>query len=340
MTNPVDNNIPNSAKPNRQQFGLPLLFYLTAVYATGLTLGPATIVLTTIVLLFWWLLFKNGGCSAALLLIAVFLLIGMLLPAVSQVREAARSTQCLNNIRQLTLAIHNYESSHSKFPSAKKRQADGSPPYSWRVEILPYVEEQALFDQYDFNEPWDGPNNIKLIDQIPYVFVCPSHHNNQGLTPYKVVADKGTAFEPGKPMGFAEVQDGTSNTLCVIEDFQNPVPWTKPTDLTVEQAIKALVPQPPHNVAHLRHDGFATTYLGSNVSLLDGSCHRVGPTIAPETVRGICLCDDGKFCDLNSLGQTFRVIHHEKYLALAVYVILLLLPGIFITRSRSTSQDT
>lgn len=338
MTRPADNDAPSPVEPVRQQFGLGALFYLTAVYATGLVLGPWTIVLTTLVLICWWLVSKYGGCSVAIILLVLFLLIGMLLPAVEQVREAARSTHCLNNIRQLTLAMINYESGKSKFPSAQISRTAGQPPHSWRVEILPYIECQSLYEQYDFDEPWDGPNNIKLLTQMPDIFACPSHRNSAGLTPYKVVADQGTAFEPGKTIGYAELEDGSSNTLCIVEDFANPVPWTKPADLTVEQAAKVLAPQDPLNVAHINEKGFATWYLGSNVSLLDGSTHLVGATVAPDIIRGACLCADGSLLDSYALGSSSEVIHYERYFALALYVILLLLPGIFITRSSNTAQ--
>ena len=336
MTDPVDNNVPHPAGPFRQQFGLGTLFYLTAVYAAGLVLGLWTIWVTTLVLFLWWLAYYRGARIVVFILIALFFLVGMLLPQVSNVREAARSTQCLNNIRQITLAMLNYESAHSKFPMAQTNHAQGKPSHSWRVEILPYLEYESLYDQYDFNEPWDGPNNIKLLTQMPKFYACPSHRNSGGLTPYKVVADQGTAFELGKTIGFADLEDGSSNTLCIVEDSTALVPWTKPSDLTIEQAVKVLACQDHRKVAHSDERGFATHYLGSNVSLLDGSTDGVGPSIEPDVVRGLCLRADGKLLDPNDLGESSQIIHYEMYFALIVYMALLSFPGILIWRSNLT----
>ena len=106
---------------------------------------------------------------------------GMLLPAVQVVRGAARKTSSLNNMRQLLLACHNYAAMRNSIPAAYSMDPQGKPLLSWRVHVLPYLEEQALYDQFKLDEPWDSPHNRKLIEKMPKVFENPSH-----------------LFEPGK----------------------------------------------------------------------------------------------------------------------------------------------
>jgi hypothetical protein len=92
---------------------------------------------------------------------------------------------------------------------------------------------------YDFNEPWTGPNNIKLESQCSWIWNCPSHdHGNK--TTYKLVNGAGTAFEVGKKLRFDDVRDGSSNTIALIEDISNPVSWLEPGDFTAEAAAKVL----------------------------------------------------------------------------------------------------
>jgi len=86
--------------------------------------------------------------------------IGMLLPAVGQVRKAARQTESLNNLRQMALASLNYESAHMKFPVDDEK-------FSWRVRILPFLEEGNLHDQINFDEPWDSEHNKKILAKTP-----------------------------------------------------------------------------------------------------------------------------------------------------------------------------
>ena len=113
-----------------------------------------------------------------LVVIAIIaMLVTLLLPAVQSARAAARRTQCKNNIRQLGLGIHNYESAHS----AQPKYHDTTSPYSWgkagrtwTMAILPFIEEQALYDLFDFTKRLNDPANAAATQQIVNVFVCPS----------------------------------------------------------------------------------------------------------------------------------------------------------------------
>ncbi len=93
------------------------------------------------------------------------------LPAAQASREAARRAQSVDNMKMVGLAFHNYRRAHGdRFPPAVLYGSDGKTPHSWRVALLPYIGRQELFNQYNFNEPWDGPNNHKLLDKIPSIY--------------------------------------------------------------------------------------------------------------------------------------------------------------------------
>ena len=160
---------------------------------------------------------------------------GLLLPAVQAARESARQMQSSNNLRQIMLAMHNYHDANGKFPAQAIAQGDGNPLLSWRVAILPYLGEQALYDQFHLDEPWDSEHNIALLEQMPEFFRNPSNPPSAGMTTYLVPMGKGVGLS-SEGLKLQEITDGTSNTLAVLDvDPQLGVPWTKPDDLDIRQ---------------------------------------------------------------------------------------------------------
>jgi hypothetical protein len=153
-------------------------------------------------------------------------------------RYGARRAQCTNNLKQIALAMHNYQSVYGTFPSAYVADRQGRPMHSWRVLILPFLEFQSLYDRYSFNEPWDGPNNIKLLNEMPQLFECPSHHATgpvpSTLTSYVVIRGPGTMFPGSKSVRLDQVTDGPDRTIMAVETANMHIPWTKPEDLDLD----------------------------------------------------------------------------------------------------------
>lgn len=137
-----------------------------------------------------------------------------------------------NNMRQIGLALHSYESAYGLLPPQTIRSADGKPLLSWRVAILPYIEQDFLYKQFKLDEPWDSPHNIKLLPLMPKVYLQPGQ-TNDGKTYYQVVTGKATGFPPQGQRRFTDFVNGTSNTIVVIT-AANAVPWTKPEDVPFE----------------------------------------------------------------------------------------------------------
>ena len=89
-----------------------------------------------------------------------------MLPSVAEARQAARQQQSTNNMKQLALAMLMYESDHKAFPPAidhTYKNGKSKYPHSWRIDVLPYLEQNALYNQYQFDEPWDSPTNKKVL---------------------------------------------------------------------------------------------------------------------------------------------------------------------------------
>jgi hypothetical protein len=168
-----------------------------------------------------------------------------LMDAVLQpVRDAAAQTQCTNNEKQIALAIHNYISStrpKAMFPPAYTTSKDGKPLLSWRVLILPYLEQEALYKQFHLDEPWDSPHNRPLIARMPEVFETPDSPSRPGTTRIRGFAGPGAMFEVRRRVQIADVTDGASNTI-MIATGRDAVPWTKPDELDVApgQPVPAL----------------------------------------------------------------------------------------------------
>ncbi|MCO6046789.1 DUF1559 domain-containing protein [Aeoliella sp. ICT_H6.2] len=163
---------------------------------------------------------------------------GFLLPALEASREAARRTQSMNNMKQLMLALHNYHAAYNHLPPAVvyEELPDGKRvARSWRVEILPYLEraDMGLSKEYRKDEPWDSEANLKVLAKIPDMFRSPSDDIASTNTSYFAITGPETMFYNEKGTRFAEVTDGLSNTIALVE-AKREVPWTKPVDIAYD----------------------------------------------------------------------------------------------------------
>jgi hypothetical protein len=152
-------------------------------------------------------------------------------PAKATEEEAAEHFKTSeNNLKQIGLAFHNYLATMGTWP-CNITSEDGKPLLSWRVVILPYIEQDNLYKTFNMDEPWDSENNKKLIEKKPDIYASPRVAlKNKAYTVYQGFAGDGTLFEPGKKLRIADITDGTSNTIMVVESSV-AVPWTKPVDL-------------------------------------------------------------------------------------------------------------
>ncbi len=144
-------------------------------------------------------------------------------------KAVAARRKSSNNLKQLGLAILNYESAYQFLPQ-NIADKNGKPLLSWRVHLLPFIEQQPLRQEFKQDEPWDSEHNLKLLEKMPDLFSSPRVTvKKKGYTPYLGFQGKG-AFFHGEKLTLASITDGTANTITIVES-SIAVPWTKPVDL-------------------------------------------------------------------------------------------------------------
>lgn len=192
-------------------------------------------------------------------------------PSIKAVRLRAINT---DNLRNIGIAMHTFHDAYKILPpQAICDKKTGKPLLSWRVAILPYIEQEPLYRQFKLEEPWDSAHNIKLLDQMPATYAAPLGEGKQkGSTFFQVFTGPGAMFElipnAKTPFGavgqrLAAIADGTSNTLMVVEGGK-AVPWTKPEDIPFSGMEKA--PVPP--LGGLSKEGFLTVFGDGSIQFI------------------------------------------------------------------------
>ena len=141
----------------------------------------------------------------------------------------------LENLRAIGIALHKYHADHGCFPPAVLIGPDGKTPYSWRVALLPYLGQRALYERYRRNEPWDSEANRGVLHQIPDVYRAPAEMTAKDDASYFAVTGPTTMFIGKEGVSIAEVSDRAGTTLMVVETRRS-VPWTKPVDILHDAA--------------------------------------------------------------------------------------------------------
>ena len=204
-------------------------------------------------------------------------LVAVLQPLLTHSRGAAVRAQSMNSLQQLGVALHNYHDDHKTFPPAASRDKQGKPLLSWRVHLLPYLEQDALYKEFHLDEPWDSEHNKKLIARMPAVFRGPNRKlTEEGKTPFLAPVGAVTVFTGGpKGIRITDITDGTSNTILLVEaDDEHAVIWTKPDDIKYDPK------QPQAGLAEHKPGGYVFLFA-------DGSVHLVPSTIDRKMLHAL-----------------------------------------------------
>lgn len=237
---------------------------------------------------------KSGVPTAlivVLVCVGVFFVCGgigtaLLLPAVQAAREAARRTECSNHLKQISLAMHSYHDTYKSFPPAYIADENGNPKHSWRVLLLPFLEQSLMHGRYNFDEPWNSPNNLAVTAVMPNVFRCPS--NPTGNSPgYMVITGPGTIFDGAEACRIAAITDGTANTLLVVEVDQTTVHWSEPVDIQLADFQRGFM-SPMPNCPGSHHPG------GMNAAFADGAVKFIHESTNPQVLSNLATKNDGQ----------------------------------------------
>ncbi len=234
---------------------------------------------------------------------------------IAKARAAARRTGSMNHLKQLALAFHNFHDAYGCFPPAAVIGPDGKPWHSWRVLLLPFIEELDLYKQYDFSQPWDSPKNLAVAEKMPAVFRDPAREGPPDtFADYAAITGDAAIFQPeavsmtsaddfpacltaGEKVGFASVTDGTSNTiLFATVDPARKIPWTKPEDLVLDDAFPGIGKPAGIGAIH--------PLEGAHVGLAafaDGSIQTLADSVDADTLRPFLTRAGGELVDRSLL---------------------------------------
>lgn len=216
-------------------------------------------------------------------LVVVMLIAVFFLPTTRNAREAARRSQCKNNLKQIALALHSYHDNYGAFPPAFTVDEAGQPLHSWRTLILPFVEQQALYELIDLSKPWNDPANSKAFEARVSVFCCPSTQLENNETTYFGVSGEHSVFFGNQSRQLADIKDGASDTLMVVEmPPESAIPWMMPQDagLAAIQKIRA-----SEKLAH--SEGF-------NFVRCDGSAQFLSSQVDDTVLQALVTIDGGE----------------------------------------------
>ncbi len=194
----------------------------------------------------------------------------------------------MDKVKTIMLALHNFHDAYRMLPPRDgARDKEGRPGLSWRVHILPFINQRALYKQFHLDEPWDSPHNKKLITTIPKPYVSGQIGTPPGHTTILAPVGEDTVFGGTKATRFSQISDGLSNTIALVQvKPEFAVPWTAPDDY----AFDAKAPG-----KGLQIDGKGQFLIG----MFDGSANRLRGEMSPETMRRLFRKSDGEAIDWN-----------------------------------------
>lgn len=272
---------------------LPIMVAALGVSVAGITLGLSKIYVeeTTSKRRDW---IASNLIAAALLYFLIFVVIPN---PHAHPPEAYRRTACRNNLKSIGLAMYNYHDDQMRFAPA----ASGSPLVSWRVTLLPYLDQRPTYDRYRPRLEWNSADNLPLANEKPSVFSCPSSYypkNSDGLwyTAYSMTTGAHSIGANLNGTKLGDITDGTSDTLLVVEACGAQIIWTEPRDVNIDS-------QPTGINLNGEHSGYSAGWLssyhahGTYVLLADGTVRFLSQSTDPTVLKKLATIDGGEQVD-------------------------------------------
>lgn len=188
-----------------------------------------------------------------------------------------------SNLQQVVQALNAYAADYGTYPPPTVFDKAGKPMHSWRVLLLPYLGEQALYATYNFDEPWDSNDNSTLLPRCPSVYRSPGSSENTCF----LITGQGTLFPASGPLGPAAIPDGLGTTLLVVES-DNPLnEWTKPLDIEIAKLNPTIGASGPNTIGG-NHSG------GAAAAFADGSPAWLADDLNPVLLQAVVSPDGGE----------------------------------------------
>jgi DNA-directed RNA polymerase subunit RPC12/RpoP len=183
--------------------------------------------------------------------------------------------QSAHNLQVIGSAVKGYQEANGAFPAQANYDSAGKPLLSWRVHLLPFLDQDKLYKEFHLQEPWDSEHNRRLVERMPDVYRSNPSLALAGKTTYLGPVNAACFFSGApKGLGVADISDGPENTIAVVDaDDSRAVPWTKPEDL-------------PYDPAQPR-SGLAARYGGYLALFADGRVHTLPENTPEDTLKGL-----------------------------------------------------
>ncbi|MEX2560939.1 MAG: DUF1559 domain-containing protein, partial [Pirellulales bacterium] len=206
-------------------------------------------------------------------------------------RQSPWRSNCAIQLRQIGLALQHYHDRYGSFPPAYVPDAAGKPMHSWRVLILPYLGHKRLYARYNFNEPWNGPNNRLLAKGIAEIFRCPSDDPAKPAeTSYVAVVGPRTLWPGDASIAYDDIPDSPEDTVLVIEMADSGIHWMEPRDLDAS-ALKLAPTRGQAGDIDSGHPG------GPQALMADCSVRTISRNTNEQSLEALFTRDDGKPTD-------------------------------------------
>jgi prepilin-type processing-associated H-X9-DG protein len=203
-------------------------------------------------------------------------------------RPPSPAPTCYYNLQRIGLALHSYHDVYRCFPPAYVADQDGQPMHSWRVLILPFLDAQPQYQQYNFDEPWNSPGNLVLLDMMPDVYSCPEDwQGDPANTSYVMIVGPDTISDGPTARKITDITDGTAYTIMVVEVANSGIGWIEPSDLKAEDVTFAIN---DGSAAGIRSEHFE----GANVLFGDGSVRMLPDGTDPAWVKAATTVAGGE----------------------------------------------
>lgn len=246
-----------------------------------------------------WEVFGRGSQYALLAIGAGWWVLALFVPANAASHRAPRlRSSCKDQMKQIVHGMHDFHDRQGHFPIP----AAGEPPVSWRVNLLPYLDQEGLFARYDQSQPWDATRNAQLRAHRVEVYECPAvrywqtrrHPTEFARTSYALPVGPHALFDSTSPRTFRDVPDGSSNTIALLEVCGMNIVWSEPRDVEIDKAplgfnLPGSLPGTSDGILSSMHTGGIV-----QVGFADGAVRGLNPEMDPVILRRLLERDDGE----------------------------------------------
>ncbi len=199
------------------------------------------------------------------------------------------------------MAVVNYHDTYGEYPPAYIAGSDGKPMHSWRVLILPFLEQQELYDRYDFSQPWNSETNLKIAGEMPEIFRFHGSGDTGSVTTnYLAVVGENTVWPGATGRKSREITDDVATTILIVENEGAGVHWLEPRDLQAADMSRTIGDP----------NGISSVYAPPAVVTLGGSLRKLNKGLPPEVLSAMLTVNGDE--KIEETGDTWQLLQDGR----------------------------